>query len=40
MKESTKTAIDEILANMPKDLNQNTQIRYVYLELAKKFKKA
>lgn len=39
MKESTKTAIDEILANMPKDLNKNTQIRYVYLELAKKFKK-
>ena len=39
MKESTKTAIDEILANMPKDLNKNTQIRYVYLELAKKFRK-
>lgn len=39
MKESTKTAIDEILANMPKDLNKNTQIRYVYLKLAKKFRK-
>ena len=39
MKESTKTAIDEILANIPKDINKNTQIRYVYLELAKKFRK-
>ena len=32
-------AVDKIIENMPKDLDKNTQIRYIYLELAKLFKK-
>ena len=32
-------AIDKIIKNMPKNLGINTQIRYIYLELAKIFKK-
>lgn len=32
-------AIDKIIKNMPKNLGVNTQIRYIYLELAKIFKK-
>ena len=32
-------AIDKIIENMPKNLEVNTQIRYIYLELGKIFKK-
>lgn len=32
-------AIDKIIENMPKNLEINTQIRYIYLELGKIFKK-